>query len=147
MTGGPSASVPGSLGCAGCGDCCEQILITRNQADFTAALAHRSGRVAGRWARDAAFVQKWMRPTGDVVREGKVVKQVWTCDAFDPVGRRCTQHAARPIMCSGYPFYGAAPGKGVRDLRCSYWLDVAPADRPEGTRPLIPLTVLGGSHA
>lgn len=69
---------------------------------------------------------------------------LWSCDAFDPVERLCTAHEDRPPVCSNYPWYGRAPVKGpVTNPRCSYLLDLAPADRPAGARPLIPLTVVG----
>ena len=47
-------------------------------------------------------------------------------------------------MCRDYPWYGDDPvtsGRG-RDLyrECSYLADVPPSQRPEGARPLIPIT-------
>ncbi len=130
-----------TAGCAGCGNCCERITISSSQATIAAKQTHP--RFGGVLARDAAFIQKWMRPTGEVVRVGAQVRQVWECAAFDPETRRCTQHAARPRMCSEYPWYGRPPTPTtIREPTCSYWLDVPPAERPEGVRPLIPLEVL-----
>ncbi len=132
-----------SLGCARCGDCCESIAITSTTGDITAKLAHP--RLAGGVAREAAFIARNMTPTGEVMRVGNQVRQVWTCGKFDPVERICTAHDERPRMCSGYPWYGNEPGPDrimEKETRCSFWLDVPAADRPAGVRPLIPLEVL-----
>lgn len=69
------------------------------------------------------------------------------CDMFNPVTRLCEAHDDRPPVCRIYPHEPEARGGALitRGLynRCSYWLDVPAAERPEGIRPLIPLTVKG----
>ena len=151
-----------SAGCATCGACCERITPSIARHDVTAIVStsggfgvvkpgvkptargyQRARPIGGRYARDAAFMLRWMRPTGDVERQGDMVRQVWTCDAFDPVHRLCTQHADRPEMCAGYPWYGREPHEGViREPDCSYLADLPPDRRPAGSRPLIPVTVV-----
>ena len=68
------------------------------------------------------------------------------CDAFDPATRLCTAQENRPPVCRDYPWYGKDPaGSGSGPLlyrECSYLADVAPDQRPDGARPLIPLTVI-----
>lgn len=167
----PVYSRPG-LGCAMCGDCCERIKISLGRPGFTAAVSTSGGlgvgkraigdwgrlqQSAGDYARDAAFILRWMEPTGEVtdarrwtdedgVERYVTSRQIWRCLKFDPERRVCTAHAERPRMCSEYPFYGREPGGSNTpnddELRCSYWLDVDPDERPAGARPLIPLTVL-----
>ena len=69
----------------------------------------------------------------------------WTCDAYDPGHQECTAHDARPPLCRGFPWYGDGPSAeraGRVHRECSYLADLPPGDRPEGSRPLIPLTVL-----
>lgn len=154
------------LGCARCGDCCEDIVITLGSAGFTAIVSTAggmsTGRVqrdggrllaaAGRYMRDAVFIRTHMEPTGDVVRVSgdgwSEVRQIWRCLKFDADERTCTAHDDRPLMCSNYPWYGGEPtGTAInpRFTGCSYWLDVPAADRPAGTRPLIPLGVVTSS--
>jgi Fe-S-cluster containining protein len=153
-------SVQGSLGCAGsaCGDCCERISIGSTLADIRSqmstsganvppeagrrGLRFRFGGRVGAHAREAAFILRHWHPTGDVVRSGNRVKQVLSCDQFDPVHRTCMAHDDRPPVCSGFPFYGQEPHGAFRESHCSYLLDVPPADRPEGSRPLIPLEII-----
>ena len=56
----------------------------------------------------------------------------------------CTAHDARPDVCREFPWYGDVIKTGARfsaTTRCSYLLDIAPHERPEGARPLIPITI------
>lgn len=51
----------------------------------------------------------------------------------------------RPSVCRDFPWYGEHPiERRARSLDkgCSYLLDVPPAMRPEGARPLIPIEVV-----
>lgn len=63
------------------------------------------------------------------------------CDVFDPATRRCTAHADRPPICSGYPWYGAEPdperGRTL-DLVCSFQADV---------RTVLPIVQVNGRAA
>jgi Fe-S-cluster containining protein len=159
-------SVEGSLGCAGCGDCCERISIGTTLHDMRASMSGNGGAGTSRpqhWdgepegslptrpkyglrkgegAREAAFILQHWHPTGEVRWVGGVVQQILSCDQFDPVHRRCMAHETRPRVCSDFPFYGGEPRANMREINCSYYLDVKPEDRPEGSRPLIPIEVI-----
>lgn len=76
-------------------------------------------------------------------------KDVFTCDAFDPVARTCGIHETRPGICSEFPWYGRkpdgvsfAPGTSMdaASYDCSYWLDT-PGWAARGRRPLLPVSV------
>lgn len=129
-----------SLGCARCGDCCDPVHLAPDQRNIVDSwrtyLAGNPGD-APRPGSDAAFIlDHWHelehRDTGSTYR----------CDRFDPDTRQCTAHDDRPRVCSQFPVYDGPVDPEVCPPRCSYLLDVAPADRPDGARPLIPLEVL-----
>ena len=90
----------------------------------------------GYWA-NYLFLAASCRPVG--AKDGQVLL---ACENYDPAHQMCRAYDRRPPVCSGFPWYGREPGDGGAEPRCSYWLDVPPADRPEGYRPLIPLTVI-----
>lgn len=153
-----------SLGCARCGQCCENITISADGLDkwTTGALEGvPDPRTDDGWAwwqesgwtdRDRAW--RWWNPDGDNRLCADFITAHWklnddgrtySCDAFDQVTRLCMAHDERPPVCSGYPWYGTEPDDvhiSALGGQCSYLLDVAPDRRPEGSRPLIPLTVL-----
>lgn len=68
-----------------------------------------------------------------------------SCDQFDPQARLCLAQEGKPPICRDYPWYHFEPASIARNLlpECSFLLDVPPAARPEGARPLIPIEVLG----
>jgi hypothetical protein len=69
----------------------------------------------------------------------------WMCDVFDPEHGQCTAHDQRPPLCREYPWYGKEPSAdqlGLMYSQCSYLADLPRDQRPEGARPLIPLTVI-----
>lgn len=124
------------LGCARCGDCCENILM---RAEFDPLNYDRPDLSEADLATLAFTAVNWARQ-GPAEAEGWAV---WSCKAFDPIERLCTAHEARPPVCSNYPWYGREPDAGtISNPRCSYLLDLTPEARPAGARPLIPLTVL-----
>lgn len=167
-----------SLGCSGCGDCCEEIYLSgATLTDLsrwtTAALdGVPDPRVDENWEwwtrqprperRDRNWHDDlrpqaiehydpdgWRRKNADFLTEHwhpvEDKPDAHSCDAFDSVHRRCTVYEARPPVCSGYPWYGEepTPSRITRTgSRCSYLLDLSPADRPEGARPLIPIEVV-----
>ena len=109
--------------CSMCGDCCEDIALN---VDLRVGSSWQSaGYMAGRKGRDWAFIQKNFVPTGDVVRQGKTVKQKLKCLKFDPEKRICTAHDERPDLCRNYPWYGGEPVRGDTTMkgRCSYLAD------------------------
>jgi Fe-S-cluster containining protein len=70
---------------------------------------------------------------------------LWTCDAYDPEHGTCTAHEDRPPLCRDYPWYGEQPSPDRAahfSRQCSYLADLPPDQRPDGARPLIPLTVI-----
>jgi Fe-S-cluster containining protein len=117
-----------SLGCARCGQCCQKAYI--NVQPFDLEMMARDGSVS------AGFIlEHWHLNADD--------PDSYHCDMLGADGL-CTAYDDRPPVCEGYPWYGEDPLIRVQYVgeRCSYLLDVKPADRPDGSRPLIPLTVL-----
>jgi Putative zinc- or iron-chelating domain len=91
---------------------------------------------AGRKRADADFIAAHWAETCD---------GHWTCDAYDPEHGTCTAHENRPPLCRDYPWYGDQPSAeraGYMYRQCSYLADLPPDQRPEGARPLIPLSVV-----
>lgn len=127
-----SEYVPANLGCAKCGDCCENIWmypefdanrITDNEADKITLEFIRK-----HWTKTGTDASGW---------------QSWSCAFFDALHRLCTAHNNRPPVCQNYPWYGNPPEPGkIVNTRCSYALDLPPDQRPEGSRPLIPIEVI-----
>lgn len=157
--------------CALCGRCCDPVPFTREQHEAITAwssaamaaagvpdprtddgwswwLAHGSEYEGerdtacyrfdpgGNWRQDADFIAAHWVPDGD---------SGCRCDMFDSVTRLCTAGDSKPPVCRGYPWYSDGPtADRARDLfpQCSYLADVPASQRPEGARPLIPVTVL-----
>lgn len=125
-----------SLGCARCGDCCDPVLL---RPENVAAL--EDATTVGDEETKAFAAKHWHR-RGDVDEDGWVA---YDCDHFDTETRLCTAGEDRPPVCRYYPWYldGPTPGRAAGlHPQCSYLLDVPPADRPEGSYPLIPVEVL-----
>lgn len=157
-----------SAGCARCGSCCDPVHFERERLEAilkwtTEALegvpdpgtdegwehwlkhgyaaSDRERAVcrfdpAGRYRTDVDFIAAHWAPIDD-----KTV----ACDAYDPETALCTAHENRPPVCRDYPWYGREPSEDTRtdlDPHCSYLADLPPDKRPEGSRPLIPLTVV-----
>lgn len=136
-----------SLGCAMCGECCEQIVLafdpraepTRDRHPENAELYRDYWRVE--WADDNYRYPGYDQPS----------HTTWmvTCEAYDAERRACT-HPNRPPICRDYPWYERHPSRDRTVDRkvlsdgvtaCSYALD-APGWSGRGLRPLIPVTVL-----
>lgn len=170
-----------SLGCARCGDCCEDIYLGSSMENLekwtTEALrdvpdpstdegwlwwiSEDRGRdawrdttlsrdmavfryaVGGDWRLNADFITRhWHETSRDEAGAPR-----YGCDRFNAATRLCEAREGRPPVCSGYPWYHHGVRSGVitkEGSRCSYLLDLPPADRPEGARPLIPVEVLRG---
>ena len=134
-----------SLGCARCGQCCDPVFIDFSVWTGVVADARRYNppeqqpKPRGEWA-NRVFIAANMRPIG--ARHDQVMLR---CRFYDAEHRMCGAYDKRPPMCTDYPWYGTGPDEehiGGVGPQCSYLLDVAPELRPEGSRPLIPLTVL-----
>lgn len=133
-----------SLGCARCGDCCNPVKIEFGTWVRAVGYGRRygAGNIAdddrGYWA-DAVFLASRCRPVG--VRDDQVLLE---CANWDGEHSRCRDYENRPPVCRNFPWYGREPGdeNTMIESRCSYLLDVPPDQRSEGSRPLIPLTVV-----
>jgi Fe-S-cluster containining protein len=132
-----------SLGCAGCGDCCNPVKIEfATWANAVGqARAYQPDEIdlsdpedRSNWA-DCVFVAASLRPVG---AEGHQV--YLKCANYDSDHQSCRAYGKRPPLCRRFPWYDREPDGGIVDLRCSYLLDIAPDQRPEGARPLIPIT-------
>ncbi len=92
----------------------------------------------GSTRRNADFAeQHWRRRGGDA--------NDYDCDLFDRHTRLCAAQDSKPPICANFPWYGQAPTverAANLDPQCSYLGDLPPADRPEGSRPLIPIEVV-----
>jgi hypothetical protein len=105
-----------------------------NAAERDAAIGRTD--LSGSWRQDADFIAAHWTPDGD---------SGCKCDAFDPATGLCGAHDSRPPVCRNYPWYSDGPGAeraASLPSHCSYLADVPRAERPEGSRPLIPLTVI-----
>lgn len=159
-----------TAGCARCGNCCDPVHFDRETwealgkwtgpalkgvadpatadgwaiwqkdeawKDARQEDAVRRYRAGGIWRQNAEFITAHWTPIDD---------RTFRCDAFDPAARLCTAHDARPPVCRDFPWYGQDPEEKAGEVRldpqCSYLADLPPGKRPEGSRPLIPLTVL-----
>ena len=130
-----------TAGCARCGSCCDPVIIEADVFFLCGELA-RSQEFPHHNHRFIA--QHWHPVSGWKAEDGTECLSV-RCDMFDPERRACTAYNDRPPVCSDYPWYGDKPNAeraASLPVECSYLADVAPADRPEGSRPLIPLSVI-----
>lgn len=125
--------------CNGCGSCCENIHLSASW-DLIEARALcvspdddwpawvRSGYKRPELARanyfDARFIFEHWHLNTDA--------ETYGCDMFDEATRRCTDHAGRPPICSGYPWYGREPTLVYLHPNCSFR-----ADQP----PRVPVTI------
>jgi Fe-S-cluster containining protein len=130
--------------CARCGDCCDPVKIDFDVWARAVATARRHGPddvdpLSTEYWANCLFLAADCRPVGAL--NGQVLL---ACAHYDREHQACRAYGRRPPVCSGFPWYGREPGDGGAEPRCSYWLDVAPADRPEGYRPLIPLMAIRG---
>jgi hypothetical protein len=105
---------------------------------------------AGETRHNADFMLEHWQVVSTAERQQQARTVRLSCDAFDRETRLCTAHADRPPICYLFPYYGGDVlrwnARGTTnpggEAHCSYWLDVPPVDRPQGSRPLIPVTVL-----
>ena len=158
-----------TAGCARCGSCCDPVPFTREQHEravlwTTEALDGVPGPEddAG-WAywlehgweqehRDEAIA--WFSAAGvDQRVNADFIAAHWkplgdggcACDMYDREARLCMAQDSKPPVCSRYPWYGRGPDAddgAHMPLQCSYLADLPREKRPEGARPLIPLTVV-----
>jgi Fe-S-cluster containining protein len=116
--------------CRRCGACCRAISLdfsledlARLAADEQARLARHPGsphrREIERLIADVAFLRAHFRPIDRaqaVARNPHLAhadfadRHFFLCDLLDADGS-CREHAARPFVCEGYPFYLGQPDR------------------------------------
>lgn len=157
-----------SAGCARCGSCCDPVTFAREAYDAVVKWSASAMAgvpdpgtdegwphwLAGGYTEDqrAAAIRRYA--PGSITRQDAdflaahwkpIDDKTCACDAYDREARLCTAQDSKPPVCRDYPWYGRDPGsedgKGM-PLHCSYLADMPPDKRPEGARPLIPLTVV-----
>lgn len=133
-----------SLGCAGCGDCCDPVYLDpyfAAKVDDARARAERGEPVVPEAGSDSLpfILEHWT----EIDRTDGGAS--YSCDRFDPVTRQCGDHEARPDVCRRFPWYDEEPRADLfpPDSRCSYLLEVPRWQRPDA-RPLIPITPVAG---
>jgi Fe-S-cluster containining protein len=127
--------------CAACGSCCDPVVL-ETDAYLGAVRRARSRESAD---EDDRFIARSWHPLYGWRDEDGTSCLALSCDAFNPETRACTAREDRPPVCRGFPWYGREPSaKTAAPLspQCSYLADVGPQDRPPGSRPLLPLTVI-----
>jgi Fe-S-cluster containining protein len=116
--------------------------VVLGSGEYTAITEHARG--SDGIGADEAFIAQHRHPVTAWRSDDGEDKLDLRCDAFDPVTRLCAARESRPPVCRGYPWYGDDPATsgraGALYPECSYLADVSPSLRPEGARPLIPLT-------
>lgn len=113
--------------CNQCGNCCDPVILTADMLTYVRTQMQANVNVS----YDVQFVTDHWTVIAD---KGDYFQL--SCDMFDSENRLCTAHAGRPLVCSGYPWYGQEPT--TRDLHkgCSYWADIG------GEPGTIPLTIV-----
>jgi hypothetical protein len=99
---------------------------------------------------DDAFIAQHWRPVSAWTDEAGVTWLVMRCDAFDQGSRLCQTPDDRPPVCRGYPWYTDSPSAdraAEMPHHCSFLSELPPSQRPDGARPLIPITVISAREA
>lgn len=117
--------------CAGCGDCCENLpLNTPERADIYGKrlLTGNLKGSTGKLRKMAAWMANLTVVSGPFyLKDSKEPRYRYSCPVFDPVTRRCTDHANRPEVCRRYPHYEREPqpypGLDGLSPRCSFNAD------------------------
>jgi Fe-S-cluster containining protein len=138
-----------TAGCAACGHCCDPVFIDFDVWTQVMEKARRYDatevELGDNWD-DHLFIAGHMRPVG--ASNGQVMLK---CRFYDRDHQACGAYEKRPPLCRGYPWYGDDPvssGRAANHMyrQCSYLADLPPSERPEGSRPLIPLAVTAFSR-
>lgn len=116
--------------CTACGACCRVITIDRSPEEVRAMATLT--RVLG-IPSDLQFVAEHWRPltrAEAMERNPYYTRQLsqnaylYTCDQLGSDGR-CTSYETRPLVCRGYPWYGAAPRPmPLADPDCGYHVEL-----------------------
>lgn len=143
-----------SLGCAGasCGDCCDPVgldgrvitLIEEWRAWLEAGGTPETAIEGGADPSIFFAIDHWTRYEGPALTEEE--HHDFRCDRYDPTTHLCTAYEDRPPVCRNFPWYTEEESAGARaarlPARCSFNLDIPPALRKPGARPLIPIMVV-----
>lgn len=113
--------------CNKCGNCCDPVILT---ADMLEHIKELQGRI-GPSSHNVQFVTDHWTVIADKGDHFQL-----SCDMFDHETRLCTAHDDRPLVCSGYPWYGQEPTARELNKGCSYWEDIG------GEPGTIPLTIV-----
>jgi Fe-S-cluster containining protein len=122
--------------CNGCGACCRVLTLAESpeQVRQMAALT----RVLGIPSDHQFAAEHWRPLTRDeAMRRNPFYTSrlpsdahLYACDRLGDDGR-CTAYDERPLVCRGYPWYGAPPRDMVlADPECGYLVDVPDRSRP-----------------
>ena len=110
---------PNGVECNRCGGCCEVVHPSTDIPDLHALAANPY--IVGSLRRQAELVLGML----DEVVAFDHGRKGYTCKHFDPVTRLCTDHANRPDMCRGYPWYDRTPHKDAyMPAQCSFQADL-----------------------
>jgi Fe-S-cluster containining protein len=116
--------------CSGCGSCCENIHLNASWDEIeslalaVSPLDDWDAWLANDWTDFEKCLRKWW--------DARFIWEHWHlnldaetygCDVFDEGTRRCTDHANRPPVCRGYPWYGRAPDMTFLHPACSFRAD------------------------
>ncbi len=121
--------------CSRCGDCCDPVNVPLDPQSYAAErLAVTAHDDEGWYVHQLKFFRDHWTSIGsnEVTENGETVTMHRVrCDQYDRATRTCQAHDNRPQVCSGYPWYGRAPGDPDRDViaaslspRCSFNADV-----------------------
>ncbi len=147
---GPPAAAPSA--CRACGQCCRALSLEQSLATLTALAADEAARLRRRpdtphraeierLVRDVAFIARHFHPldrAAAVARQPAFAgaefdgRHFFSCDALRADGR-CAEHAARPYVCAGYPWYLGAPHPDRLVCRpCGYEAECPPPEARDG---------------
>lgn len=138
--------------CNGCGACCSPVTLSMSQEDVRRKLPGQLDARTRRWIleeltpisrREGKARAPWVGG-GMTLKNGRYSPDYsffYECKNFDPVTRLCAAYDDRPEVCSGYPWYQAAPNPGAAlPPYCSYREDIGKSVEPQPDWQTIELT-------
>lgn len=139
--------------CNGCGECCNPVTLLPERVAYLTRFYDRGNpdtepeKFPELDLSDPVVLDK----AREHYHNGRYVVEHWTDRTLDPDGivsvrcpfydkytGACKNYDDRPPLCSGFPWYGKAPGEvtTVRQLPppCGYWEQISITSRPRGWR-------------
>ena len=116
--------------CNGCGACCRVLVLAESPEEVRQMAALT--RVLGIPSDHQFAAEHWRPLTRDEGMRRNAFytsrlppdAHLYTCDRLGDDGR-CTAYDERPLVCRGYPWYGAPPrDMALADPECGYLVDV-----------------------